>query len=68
MGKNKRLQEIIRKNVEFEKEAPYNFCDRWCERCVLETQRRCKLYLYELDICVTNIAHGRDENDLEILK
>ena len=68
MKKSKRLQEIISKNVEFEKEAPYNFCDRWCERCVLETQRRCKLYLDELDRRVTNIAHGRDEDDLEILK
>jgi len=68
MAKSKRLQEIIRKNAEFEKEAPYNFCDRWCERCPLETQKRCRLYLEEFERRITNIAHGRDEDDLEILK
>ncbi len=68
MAKSKRLQEIIRKNAEFEKQAPYNFCDRWCERCPLDTQNRCTLYMEELDRRITNIAHGRDEDDLEILK
>ena len=68
MARSKRLQEIIRKNAEFEKQAPYNFCDRWCERCPLETQKRCRLYLEEFDRRITNIAHGRNEDDLEILK
>lgn len=68
MHKDKKLEEIMRKNAEFEKEAPYNFCDRWCERCPLDTQKRCTLYMEELDRRITNIAHGRNEDDLEILK
>lgn len=63
---NKRLREIIQKNAEFEKEAPYNFCDRWCERCVHEKQIRCTLYQDELERKITCIAHGRDEDDPEI--
>jgi hypothetical protein len=63
---NKRLQEIFKKNAEFEKESPYNFCDRWCERCVHEKQIRCTLYKDELERKMTCIAHGRDEDDPEI--
>lgn len=63
---SKRLQEIIRKNSEFEKESPYNFCDRWCERCTHEKQMRCTLYKDELERKITCIAHGRDEDDREI--
>ena len=63
-----RLQKIIENNVEFEKESPYNFCDRWCERCVHETQVRCILYKDELERKTTCIAHGRDEDDPEVTK
>lgn len=63
---NKKLQEIFRKNAEFEKETPYNFCDRWCERCIFEKQVRCKVYLDELEQRMTCVAHGKDEGDPEI--
>ncbi len=63
---NKKLQEIFQKNAEFEKEAPYNFCDRWCERCVYEKQIRCRLYQDELECKITCIAHGREPDDPEI--
>lgn len=63
---SKRLEEIRKKNVEFEKELPYNFCDRWCQRCAHEKQVRCTLYKDELERKITCIAHGRDEDDLEI--
>ncbi len=63
---SKRLEEIYRRNAEFEKEAPYNFCDRWCERCAHEKQIRCKLYLDEFERRAACIAHGRDEDDPEI--
>lgn len=63
---NKRLDEIRQKNAEFEKESPYNFCDRWCERCAHEKQIRCTLYKDELERKITCIAHGRDEDDPEI--
>ncbi len=61
-----RLQEIFRKNVKLEKESPYNFCDRWCERCVYEKQVRCSLYKDELERKITCIAHGKEEDDPEI--
>lgn len=63
-----RLREILKKNAEFEEKAPYNFCDRWCERCVHEKQIRCKLYLDEFERKITRVAHGRDEDDLEMTK
>lgn len=63
---NKRLKEIHEMNARWEKESPYNFCDRWCERCVHEKQIRCALYKDELERKITCIAHGRDEDDSEI--
>lgn len=65
---NKRLQKIRRENAKWEKESPYNFCDRWCERCVHEKQICCTLYKDELERKITCIAHGRDEDDPEITK
>lgn len=65
---SKRLEEIYKKNTELEKQIPYNFCDRWCERCVHEKQIRCPIYKDELERKITCIAHGRDEDDLEITK
>lgn len=65
---NKRLEEIRKKNAEFEKESPYNFCDRWCERCIHEKQICCALYKDELERKITCIAYGRDEEDPEITK
>ena len=61
-----RLKKIIEENKRFEKKAPYNFCDRWCERCRHETQVRCRLYLDEFERKTTCIAHGKDEDDREI--
>jgi len=63
---NKRLQEIMKKNAEWEEESPYNFCDRWCERCPHEKQVRCKLYLDEFERKTTCIAYGKDEDDPQI--
>lgn len=65
---SKRLREILQKNAEFEKEAPYNFCDRWCERCSHEKQMRCKIYQDELEQKMTCIAYGKESGDPEITK
>ncbi|MCA9407473.1 MAG: hypothetical protein KC733_02195, partial [Candidatus Omnitrophica bacterium] len=65
---NEKLKVILKKNAEYEQQTPYNFCDRWCERCNPETQRRCQLYLDELGLQLTNIAHGRDPEDIEIFE
>lgn len=65
---SERLDEIYKKNAEFEKGSPYNFCDRWCERCTHEKQVRCKLYLDEFERKAACIAHGRDEDDPEMTR
>lgn len=64
--KSERYQRIIEENKKFERGSPYNFCDRWCERCVHEKQIRCNLYLDDLERKATCIAHGKDEDDSEI--
>ena len=63
---NERLQRILKENAEFEKKSPYNFCDRWCERCPHEKQVCCCLYLDEFEQKTTCIAHGREPDDPEI--
>jgi hypothetical protein len=64
---SERYQKIVEENKRFEKESPYNFCDRWCERCVHEKQAACRVYLDDLERKVTCIAHGKDEDDSEII-
>ena len=61
-----RLQEILKQNAELEKQSPYNFCDRWCERCVFEKKSRCQLYKNEFEQKITCIAHGKEPDDPEI--
>ena len=63
---NRRLEEIHKKNAEYEKKSPYNFCDRWCERCPGEKQIRCSLYNDELERKMICIAHGKDEDDAQM--
>lgn len=65
---SKRMQRIIAENKRFEKKSPYNFCDRWCERCPDETQKRCRLYQDEFERKITCIAYGREPDDLEVTK
>jgi hypothetical protein len=66
MSDKSRLNKIRQENASREKSSPYNFCDRWCERCPHETQARCQLYLDDLERRVTCLAHGKDEDDQEI--
>ncbi|MFH1503892.1 MAG: hypothetical protein ABIH08_00655 [Candidatus Omnitrophota bacterium] len=63
---NERLERIRRENAEFEKDSPYNFCDRWCARCAHEKQARCKLYLDEFERKTTCIAYGRPIDDFQV--
>lgn len=65
---NKKLEKIMRINAEEAQRTPYNFCDRWCERCVWDTQKGCSLYLELFEQRLINIAYGKDENDLEIVQ
>ena len=66
--RSERYKKIIGENAKFEAESPYNFCDRWCERCLHEKQMHCRLYLDDLERKVTCMAHGKDEDDLEITR
>lgn len=63
--KSERLRKIEAENAKLERETPFNFCDRWCERCIPEKQMRCKLYQDELEQKLACIAHGKDEHDPE---
>jgi len=64
--KSQRFRRIVEENIKFEKKSPYNFCDRWCERCPPDKQTRCRLYQDEFERKLTCIAHGRDLYDPEI--
>ncbi|MCK4859132.1 MAG: hypothetical protein KAS87_01080 [Candidatus Omnitrophica bacterium] len=66
--KSERLKRIIEKNIKLEKKSPYNFCDRWCNRCSYEKQIYCKLYQNEFEQKITCIAHGKEPGDPEITK
>jgi len=63
-----KIDRIRQSNRQDAQEAPYNHCDRWCERCPVDIQKNCRLYLDEIGRKAFNIAHGRDPDDLEILE
>lgn len=63
---NKKLKRILQKNKEMEKDSPFNFCDRWCERCTFDKQARCKVYHYEFEQKITCIAHGKNPDDSQM--
>lgn len=65
---SKRLSEILAKIAQLEKETPYNYCDRWCERCTSEKQSRCTLYQDEYERKITCIAHGKDPDDPQVME
>lgn len=65
-GESERLKRIRQENLKFERESPYNFCDRWCERCISDKQNRCRLYMDEFEQKITCIAHGKEPDDPEI--
>jgi len=64
---SERFKKIIGENIKYEKESPYNFCDRWCERCSGEKQMRCLLYQNELEQKLVCIANGKEPDDPEII-
>jgi hypothetical protein len=63
---SEKLEKIIQENTRYESQTPYNFCDRWCERCCQEKQFRCKLYQDEFEQKITCIAHGKEPDDFEM--
>jgi hypothetical protein len=55
-----KLKKIQLDNAKWEKLTPYNFCDRWCERCPSLKKDGCKLYQEEFDAKLQFIADGKD--------
>ncbi|TSC95882.1 MAG: hypothetical protein Athens101410_328 [Parcubacteria group bacterium Athens1014_10] len=65
MSKNESIK--IKKEFpksDFLKEMPFNFCDRWCERCIHKD--RCKVYQREFAARFSHIAKGEDPDDPDI--
>ena len=58
---SQKIDTIRNQNAQWAKETPYNHCDRWCERCPVDIQKNCTLYLDEVGRKAANIAHGRDQ-------
>jgi hypothetical protein len=63
---NKRLEKIIEQNKKREKESPYNFCDRWCQRCELDKKTRCTIYNDTIECQMYCAGLGKDADDPEI--
>ena len=61
------IEEIKKENAHFEKSTPYNYCDRWCERCPQEKRDNCTLYKEDFDANIQHIIKGEDPNDLKVV-
>lgn len=62
MGK---LQKIKLENIKNEIKAPFNYCDRWCERCTSDTKKRCSVYQDEFETKLNYLADGKDPESAE---
>jgi len=60
-----KLNKIREENTKLEQDTPFNFCDRWCERCPEATRDRCKIYQEEMDEKLQYVADGKDPDDWE---
>jgi len=65
--KTSTLTKIKKENTRLEKITPYNFCDRWCEKCPKRKRSRCKLYHKEFDTKLQHLANGRDPDDIYVM-
>lgn len=50
----------------FLKWLPFNFCDRFCERCE-EFQDDCKVYQDEIEFKTRCLIEGKDPNDMKVV-
>lgn len=65
--KKSKLEKIREENAIYERKTPFNYCDRWCERCKEEKRDKCKVYHDDFDRTINHIANGRDPNDMKIV-
>lgn len=61
------LVKIKRENARLEKIAPYDFCNRWCEKCAKKKRAMCKVYHEEFDKKLQHLANGRDPYDVNVM-
>src|SRR3989338_3053790 len=60
----KTIKKIKKENAKLEKIAPYNFCDRWCERC--DKTQRCKAYQDDFNTRLKHISDGKNPDDCNV--
>lgn len=58
------IEKIKKENARLEKVSPYNFCDRWCERC--DKTKICKVYQDDFNTRLKHISNGEDPDDLNV--
>lgn len=60
------MRKISKANRKFYKKwLPFNFCDRYCERCE-EMKKECKLYQDDVQFKMECIREGKDPNDWKV--
>ncbi len=62
-GMGSRLDKIRKENAEYEKETPFNYCDRWCERCGRTAD--CRIYRELDEEAQARMDAGKDPDDAE---
>ena len=60
----KTIKKIKKENAKLKKIAPYNFCDRWCERC--DKTQKCKVYQDDFNTRLKHISDGKDPDDCNV--
>ncbi|MFH1385903.1 MAG: hypothetical protein ABIG65_02565 [Patescibacteria group bacterium] len=65
-SKHSRRKTVDQNRRLFLKWRPFNFCDRFCERCG-EYQNDCSVYLNDLDFKVKCQIEGKDSDDPKII-
>lgn len=58
---------IRKENTRAEKISPYNFCDRWCEKCPGGKRKTCRVYGEEFDRTIRHIAKGENPEDRDVV-
>jgi len=61
--KKQKRQDQLTNN--FYSQTPFNFCDRWCERCNLVDQ--CQVFQHAFSHHLEHMARGENPNDPEII-
>jgi hypothetical protein len=55
---------VYRRPVDYE--PPYTYCDRWCERCIID-KSKCEVYQAEMDDRLHHVIDGEDPDDTRVV-